>query len=76
MDYTTKTFKEHLDYMTNEIEKQPNNEYMLGRLEMAKDCKKLILSGFVKSSCDNLEIDIGNKDCIHCGIHISEHKKT
>jgi hypothetical protein len=52
MDYTKKTFIEHLDYMTNEIEKQPNNEYILGRLEMAKDCKKLILSGVVKSFCE------------------------
>ena len=42
---TTKIFKEHLDYMTTEIENQPNNKYMLGRFEMAKDCKNLILSG-------------------------------
>jgi hypothetical protein len=35
-----------------------------------------INSVFVKPSCDNLEIDLGDKNCIHCGIHISEHKKT
>ena len=38
--------------------------------------EQLILSGAVKSSCDNLEIDLGDKNCIHCGIHISEHKKN
>ena len=38
--------------------------------------KQLTLNDVVKSSCDNLEIDLGDKNCIHCGIHISEHKKT
>ncbi len=37
--------------------------------------KQLTLAGVGKSCCDNLEIDLGDKNCIHCGVHISEHKR-
>lgn len=45
-------------------------------LNAMRELNKCFISGVVKPCCDNLEIGLGDKNCLHCGIHISEHKKA
>jgi hypothetical protein len=61
MDYTKETFKESLDYLTEQEEKRGLNCYATGRFEMAKDCKNLILSS-VSQQREQLETVIKELD--------------
>ena len=50
MKYTKETFKEALEYLTLQTPKNPENKYMIGRFEMAKDVKNLILCDVSRSN--------------------------
>lgn len=50
-------------------------KYLIEMIAIEYHKEQLRLYSVVKSSCDNLEIGLGDKNCLHCGVHISEHKK-